>query len=930
MPPITPNEFVAKWKNSELKERSSYQEHFIDLCHLVNHQTPAEMDPNGSFFTFEAGAAKTGGGNGFADVWFKDHFGWEYKGKHGNLEKAYSQLLLYKDSLQNPPLLIVSDIDSIHIHTNFTNTVKQEIVLTLDDVLDPRKLQTLTRIFTNPETLRPAQTTHQVTEQAAIKFARLADHLRTRGIDPTEAAHFMIRLLFCLFSEDVGLLPEKLFTRMVNNSRNKPQIFNSQLSQLFKAMSTGGSFGVELIYFFDGHLFENAEAIPLSVEEVAILAGICDLDWGQIEPSILGTLFERSLDPSKRSQLGAHYTSREDILLLIEPVLMAPLRRKWQVLLPELEAIGEKIKTEKGKKREDLLNQLSVSILKFTDELANIRVLDPACGSGNFLYIALRELLDLWKEVATKASELGLPMLIPYTDVAPTPEQLHGIEINIYAHQLAQTSIWIGYIQWLQENGFGIPPEPILKPLNNILHMDSILAFDDQGNPIEPVWPHADVIIGNPPFLGGNKIRAELGDSYVNALFKLYNSRIPAFSDLVCYWFEKTRSMIEIKKAKRAGLLATQSIRGGANRAVLDRIKKTGDIFWAQSDRNWILDGATVHVSMIGFDDGKEMFRFLNGIQKIKINSDLTSSTDLTLAVRLEENSNISYIGDTKKGKFDIPNEVAIAMINSPANPNNRLNSDVIKPWINGLDITQRNRNMWIIDFGVDMDQTEAALYEIPFEYVKNNVKPARDKVRNNLERKYWWIHGRSGPDLRNSILGIKKYIATPRVSKHRVFVWKENNVIPDSAVVIFARSDDYFFGILHSKVHELWARGTGTQLREAESGFRYSLSMTFDTFPFPWPPGKEPIDDPFVQSIGQAAKELVEKRENWLNPSGASIEELKKRTLTNLYNQNPTWLQLAHQKLDQAVLAAYGWPPDLTDDQILERLLALNLERSK
>ncbi|MBW6472661.1 MAG: hypothetical protein K0B14_06005 [Anaerolineaceae bacterium] len=927
MPTLSPQEFVSKWKTSELKERSAYQEHFIDLCRMIDHPTPVEKDPIGDNFTFEAGASKALGGNGFADVWYRGHFAWEYKGRHANLEKAYHQLLQYKDALENPPLLIVSDTESIIIHTNFTNSIKHVFHLKIEDLLTPKALSILRNIFYSPESLRPQQTTQQVTEEAAIQFSKLADHLRNRGVEPTQAAHFIIRLLFCLFSEDVGLLPEKLFTRMVSNSRKNPEIFNQQLSQLFQAMSKGGVFGVEIIRQFDGHLFDNAENIPISVEEISILAGICGLDWSQIEPSILGTLFERSLDPSKRSQLGAHYTSRDDILLLIEPVLMAPLRRQWQALLPEIEDLGEKIKLEKGKKRENLLNQLSATIFKFTNELANIQILDPACGSGNFLYIALRELLDLWKEVATKASELGLPILIPYTDVAPTPEQLHGIEINIYAHQLAQTSIWIGYIQWLQENGFGIPPEPILKPLNNILNMDAILAFDNHGNPIEPDWPKADVIIGNPPFLGGNKIRSELGNKITDNIFTVYKGRIPNSSDLVCYWFEKARSLIERREVSRIGLLSTNSIRGGANKTVLDRIKDTGDMFWAISDKDWILEGAAVNVSMIGFDNGSETIKYLDYKKTENINSDLTSGLNFRNIKKLIENKNICFRPDEKGGPFEISNEVAQKMLNSPINPNGKTNRDVIIPWVNGSDLTDRKRNMWIIDFGTFMDEEQASLYELPFKYVLENVKPLR--LSNSIERfrKYWWIHRIPGEDMRKAIKKISRYIATIRVAKYRLFVWLENEVLPDCSLYVFSRSDDYFFGVLHSKPHELWALRLGTSLEDRP---RYTPSSTFETFPFPWPPGEELFDNPLVQKISQAAKELVEKRDMWFNPLGTPEEELKRRTLTNLYNQDPTWLQLAHEKLDKAVFAAYGWPDNLSDDEILERLLGLNLERSK
>ncbi|MGB4805354.1 MAG: type IIL restriction-modification enzyme MmeI, partial [Anaerolineae bacterium] len=491
-------------------------------------------------------------------------------------------------------------------------------------------------------------------------------------------------------------------------------------------------------------------------------------------------------------------------------------------------------------------------------------------------------------------------------------------------------TIWIGYIQWLRSNGFGAPPEPILKPIQTVRRMDAILAYDASGRPVEPQWPQADVIIGNPPFLGDKKMRGELGDKYVNDLRSLYGDRIPGQSDLVCYWFEKARAQIEERRLRRAGLLATQGIRGGANRRVLERIKETGDIFWAQSDRNWILDGATVHVSMVGFDDGSENLHQLDNAVVSIINPDLTSMADLTSARPLPENANLAFVGSQKGGSFDITSETAQQMLSETGNPNGRPNSDVLRPWINGLDITQRSRGMWIIDFGVSMPIEEAAQYEAPFEHARAHVQGNRERVKSEARTAaMWWLHQRPRPEMRQAIRTLDKYISTPRVAKHRLFAWQDTHVLADSAVVVMARSDDYFFGVLHSEVHELWARGTGTQLREAESGFRYSQTMTFETFPFPWPPGQEPVDDGRVQAIAAAAQALVRLREAWLNPPGASAAELKKRTLTNLYNARPTWLDHAHKKLDAAVLAAYGWPAGLDDEEILARLLALNLARA-
>ncbi len=929
LPTLSPQEFVAKWRKATLKERSAAQEHFIDLCHLVGHLTPAEADPTGQTFTFEAGATKQRGGQGWADVWKKGYFGWEYKGKHKDLDQAYQQLLQYRESLLNPSLLIVSDMEQIVIHTNFTNTVKRVVRIELDDLLKPESLAQLRAVFFEPNIFRAPQTTEQVTQAAASEFAHLANLLREYGAEPQQAAHFLIRLLFCLFAEDVGLLPKDLFTRLVERTQKRPSAFAGQLRQLFRAMTSGGWFGVDEIARFDGRLFDDDTVLELDSDGLDVLVRVSTLDWANIEPSIFGTLFERSLDPSKRSQLGAHYTSKEDILLIVEPVLMVPLRRRWEEVRQQAIDLAHRRDEAKTRRARDNRHQELTSLLTgFAGEIAQVKVLDPACGSGNFLYVALKQLLDLWKELSILASDLGLPRMSPLPTISPSPTQLHGIEINAYAHELAQATIWIGYIQWLHENGFGVPGEPILKPLDTILQMDAILDYNEQGQPVEPEWPKADVIIGNPPFLGGGKIRSELGDAYTESLFQLYGDRLPNFSDLVCYWFEKARATIGGGKAQRAGLLATQGIRGGANRKVLDRIKESGDIFWARSDRNWILDGATVHVSMVGFDSGEETSRELDGRPVDKVNSDLTATVDVTKARRLAENRSICFMGPSAKAPFDIDSGIAQEMLSQPINPNGRPNSDVVRPVASAVDLVRRSRNRWTIDF-VMMSMEEAAQYEMPFEYVRRHVLPVR-KTRRDDYRGQWWQYARPRPEMRKTLTGISRFVATPGVSKYRVFVWREPIVLCNQGILVFAREDDYFFGVLHSTVHELWARRQGTQLREAESGFRYTPKTTFETFPFPWPPGQEPKDDPRVEAIAQAARELVEKRDRWLNPEGATEKELKKRTLTNLYNQRPTWLDLAHRKLDEAVLDAYGWSHDVSDEDILARLLALNLSQSK
>jgi hypothetical protein len=294
----------------------------------------------------------------------------------------------------------------------------------------------------------------------------------------------------------------------------------------------------------------------------------------------------------------------------------------------------------------------------------------------------------------------------------------------------------------------------------------------------------------------------------------------------------------------------------------------------------------------------------------------------------LPENADLCFQGVQKGGPFDLTVEQAKKMLDAPLNPNGKANSDVIKRRLIGRDVVQRTQNGWLVDF-VDMPESEAALYELPFEYVRENVKPLRDKNNRKHRRENWWLHNDNNPRLRKALSRLRRCIVTPETAKHRIFVWMNADVVPDKSLHITVREDDYFFGILHSRVHEVWSLALGTQLRELESGFRYTATSTFETFPFPWPPGREPEDSPLVEAIAEAARELVRQRDSWLNPPDAAPEALAKRTLTNLYNKRPAWLENAHRKLDGAVFAAYGWPAALTDAELLERLLALNRERA-
>lgn len=967
-------QFIAKWRRAALTERSAAQQHFLDLCEVLDHPKPAEADPTGEWFTFERGAAKTGGGDGWADVWKRGFFGWEYKGKHKDLNAAYGQLLKYREALENPPILVVCDMDRIIVHTNFTNTPSVVHEVALENLAAPRSLEILRAVFAEPEKLKPGATSEAITEEAASHLAEIAQSLRDSGQDPVEVAHFLDRIVFCLFSEDIGLLPSKVFTRIVEKSLHDPTRFQRQLDQLFTAMAHGGDFGAEEIRCFNGNLFAGGKPLELTEDAIGRVHRAARLDWSSVEPSIFGTLFERGLDPAKRSQIGAHYTSRQDIETLVEPVVMQPLRREWDEARRVAESLlttGQKDpskggKPPTGKAMEKARMEADAILHRFLQRLASVKVLDPACGSGNFLYVTLQKLKDLEKEVVVWAMDRDFSGFLPLVG----PWQLYGIEINPYAFELAQMTVWIGYLQWIKFNGFEIGPDPILKPMDTFKCMDAILDLSDPERPKEPEWPAVDFIVGNPPFLGTKKLRSALGDRYVESLFALYDGRIPNFSDLCCYWFEKARTQISTRRCQRVGLLATQGIRGGLNREVLKKIQEAGGIFYAESDRDWILDGASVHVSVVAFDDGTERARNLDGRPVRFIHSNLTSLADTTKATRLSENSGIGFIADVKAGQFDMPLAEAISLLSVP-NPHGAPNSDVVVPWANGWDMLRRYREYWIVDFGSDLSLSASSRYEAPLGIVRDRVLPERSKVKRKRYREYWWLHAEPCAVMRTKLSPLLRFLTTPTVSKHRVFTWMQSPTLPDHQLVAFARSDDYFLGVLHSQPHEVWARAQGTQVRERESGFRYTPTTCFETFPFPWPPGTEPLDDPKVQAIADAASELDELRTRWLNPPEWTKEEvlefpgsttgpwaryvhdpdargigtvryprlvprdpdcaakLAKRTLTNLYNERPTWLALAHEKLDAAVFATYGWDASTRDEEILEKLLELNLERA-
>ena len=970
-------DFVAKWRAGapahELNERAGAQAHFIDLCRVLGVPEPADPEA----YCFERGLSKTGSAasagrprtDGFADVWMRGHFAWEYKAPGKSLEGALKQLMMYALPLENPPLLVVSDRQRIELHTHFTGTPSERHVFTLDDIAQHDVRQRLRALWLAPEAFKPRLTNRDITEAAARTFAGTAERLRRAGVPAQQASHFLTQCVFCFFAEDTGLLPSRLFERLVGVATT-PERLRTQLAALLATMRDGGLFGVDDLPWFNGGLFASVDVPPLAAEDVAVLKAASALNWSAIDPTIFGTLFERGLDPAKRSQLGANFTDPATILRLVEPVVQRPLLAEWAGHRARIEVALGRSKRHGDKAWRDA----QAAFVGFLERLKAYRVLDPACGSGNFLYLALRCLKDIEHQVNLEAEQLGLERQHDVTG----PHNVLGIELNGYAAELARVTVWIGELQWRIQRGYAFRMNPVLDALEHIECRDAVLGEDG----LEAAWPVADAVVGNPPFVGDKKMRGELGDDYTERLRAAYKGRVPGGADLVCYWFEKARGQIEAGKLQRAGLVATNSIRGGANRDVLDRVCKTTRIFEAWSDEAWVNDGAAVRVSLVAFGAGSPNAK-LNGSSVSAISADLAdagvagNSVDLTLARSLSENEGTSYSGIQKTGPFEIPGDAARDWLRLP-NPHGRPNSDVVRPWFNGLDATRRMRDMWICDFGADMARDAAALYERPFAYVTEHVKPTRVGKREARTNECYWLFQWSRPVMRRAISGLPRFIATPEVAKFRSFIWLPASHIADKNLVVMARADDTTFGILHSRFHELWSLRMCTWMGQGNDP-RYTPTTCFETFPFPagltpahtahqrtetLPDGAVlPADLPAevrasATPIARAAARLVALRETWLNPpewtervpevvplgmttspypdrivaKPGHEKDLAKRTLTNLYNQRPAWLAHAHETLDAAVAAAYGWAdcsPAMPDEEILRRLLALNLVRA-
>ncbi|MBE9237835.1 class I SAM-dependent DNA methyltransferase [Anabaena aphanizomenioides LEGE 00250] len=1034
--------FLKKWKGSQGNERANYQGFFLELCDALAVERPA---PKGSItgdrYCFDKDIKifnKDGETTNFADFYKEGHFLIEAKqggntakrgtAKRGTktydiaMEKAFYQAQSYTPFLPSkPPFLITCDIGShfemwMSFSGNYGGYGAREKI-DLDQLLDEKVFNRFVAIFNDPQTLNPEKYRARVTREVADTLAKLARWLEKQGHQPQEVANFLMRCIFTMFAEDVKLLKGEVFTKALKERwLVEPKTFKTDIESLWDIMNTGGRFNFDEIPQFNGSFFADATAFDLPKEQLEVLYEAANKDWTEVEPAIFGTLLERALDSKERKSLGAHYTPRSYVERLVRPVVIEPLREEWLLVESEVDRFLT-LKEKQQKPTKAQIEKAENEIRAFLEKLQQIRILDPACGSGNFLYVTLdllktleqevqMRLLDVLGKVTTNLLEEFDPRLAGRKQV--NPSQFLGIEINPRAAAIAELVIWIGYLQWhFKRYGSTPPPEPILQDFHNIEFRDAVLDYDGRELDIDPktgqvktrwggkmikhpvtgedvpdasdqipiyrylnprpaIWPDADYIVSNPPFIGNKRMRDRLGAGYVDIL-RTIHSDVSESSDFVMYWWSHAGKLIQQEKVKRFGFITTNSITQISNRKVIETYLNSENklsIIFAIPDHPWTDygDAAAVRIAMtvVELSNKKntqisQIGRIINesedstsedaaDILKLHwknvdiIFSNLQSGCDVSSSLLLKANRNICNVGVALHGQgFVVEETKAQDWLNCDSSL-----SQVVKPTRNGRDIMDKSRNQFVIDFyGLSLE--EASKFSIPYQWILERVFPSRQVNNRKSYRDNWWIFGEPRSQLRDFLKDINAYIVTPMVAKHRIFQLFDKITIPDQKVVCIGLDDNYFLGVLSSNIHVAWALACGSQLGPTPV---YPKSTCFDKFPFPNP---TPEQKQKIRELGErldSHRKRVQTQHPEITITGMYnlLEKLRKgETFTDAdktYNNKAlvSTLKQIHDELDNAVLDAYGWQ-DLKDNQktkaeieeiILERLVTLNAERAE
>ena len=885
-----------------------------------------------------------------------------------------------------PPFIIVCDVGYVfEVYADFSGSGRayshfpdrKGFRVRLEDLRDAKIVKRLKAIWTEPLSLDPTRESARVTRQIAERLAEVSKRLEKKH-PAEEVAHFLMRCIFTMFAEDVDLLPRGRFTALLKDQLDHPESFAPMLQALWKSMDAPdyesrfyAGFGLHLRHF-NGSLFKNAKAFPLGREEIGELLAASSHDWRYVEPAIFGTLVEQALEPGERRKLGAHYTPRSYVERLVEVTVMEPLRADWNAALIKAGDARERgdAAHSSSAERDSAKREAVAAIRAFHHQLCMTRVLDPACGTGNFLYVSLELMKRLEGEVLEALAELGETEGIGLETV--DPHQFLGIELNVRAAAIAELVLWIGYLQQHYRNSVEHPAEPILKAFGNIQQKDAVLTWDGYPeyqfdmrdgvavqvypNARRPDWPTAEFIVGNPPFIGGAMLRSRMMPGYAEALWKAHKDMNES-ADFVMYWWERAAELLTRKKTRlgRFGFVTTNSISQVFQRRVIERhltAKAPISIIFAVPDHPWTKatkDSAAVRIAMtvarIGafngqlrevvseasLDSDNPALTFVE--REGRINSDLTVGSAVSSLEGLAANEGIAHKGMQLNGQgFVLTASERDHLIATDGGAS----AQIIRPYVNGRDLSQRNQNRFVIDtFGLSdrdlrtrMPQTFSRLFEL--------VKPERDAGREPSRKRFWWLHGRTHRSQRDAVAGLDRYIATTRTAKHRLFQFLDVDTVAESKVILIALSNADRLTVLSSRIHTTYAFSTGGWLGVGND-HTYNHSECFDPFPFP-----DPSDAirTTLRDLGEeldATRKTVQAEHPDLTLTGLYnvLEKIRAGTPLDAKDQDVKErgrvliLKDLHDQIDRATADAYGWPHDLSDEQILERLVALNAERA-
>jgi hypothetical protein len=958
----------------------------MQLCEALGVEVPAP--PRDSYrFELPVRVVHTDGteATNYVDLYREGRFLLEAKdaepGRSNELlmRRAFGQARNYVTHLPGatPPYLMVLDVGkTLYVWDRWSGSYggfNAAHVIDLATLSDrPPDIALLRDIWQNPAARNPTGRAVAVTRAVAARLAELASSLEDRGHDSERVTRFLMRIVFTMFAEDVGLLTGEPFRHLVEEvGRDNPDALPDAISQLWRAMDEGSWWAHHKLLRFNGHFFANVEALPLTRDDIAILLRATSADWRDVEPAIFGTLLVRALDPAERHRLGAEFTPRSYVERVVRPALEAPIRERWTLVQAEVLQLRERGRPQD---KQHALNRLN----RFHEWLRTIRVLDPACGSGNFLYVAMdtmkRVELEVFREIEQIAGqhELGVQEV--------NPAQFHGIEVKLWARELAELTLWIGYHQWwARTHGATRPPEPVLQDTGTIQHRDAVLAWD--GMQVDPSrsrpdptprirhavtgdlvpdpqarlpyesyegtrqaeWPQADFIVGNPPFMGRGRQREAFGDGYVEALRAAYPD-VPDNADFVMYWWARAAVEVASGRAISAGLITTNTITQRHNREVMETAGERGaHVAWAIPDHPWVDEAgsAAVRVAMtviardpvaatlVEVDDDGHVTR---EVRAERLHADLTADADIASAAAqpLLANRGLSSQGFTLVGegfRFDAEEGERLRAMDAR-------HVWVVRPIVNGRDLATRIRGIFTIDFGL-ANEDEARRYPVLFDIVRDRVKPGRDANNDRSTKLNWWRFGRNRDDLRAALQGLPRYIATVETAKHRVFQFLPAIVAAEHSVVCIATAEAYDLGVLSSRVHVTWALAAGGRLGIGNDA-RYQKAMCFDPFPFPSPHA----------DLREHVATVAEKIETHRRDALARDEAV---TMTGMYNVVAKLrsgealtpkeqkvhtlaacgtLRDMHDELDELVAEAYGWSWPLGGSEILNRLVRLHDER--